>query len=243
MNNKKIIGIFFTMCTLLLLVVSCAPQTTQPASTDDIDQELSQMSEQELEETAKSKSTPSSIAGQAFRKTKGEITISRDEYTKLKASQYLTERYTQSSKSVEICNDNKDNDGNNLIDCNDILSCYSPQSASKNICTGSTGTVLLNGLSLGYNAQRTIKADKTTNTPYSDGNTACILTFGEQTPCLAIESYQNKQWITISNEQVSCSTEISAIPTLSDTYYRAVCVQGTVIPPGPPTVSGGILSK
>ncbi|GEM_PF-3606405 len=241
MNNKKIIGIFLTLSAILLLVISCAPKTTQPASTDDADQEISQMSEQQLKETATSKSPTSSIAGQASNNPKDQITLPRDKYLSLKASQELVQKYDSSSKRTEICNDNKDNDGNNLVDCNDILACYSTQSAPNNICSGATGTVLLNGLSLGFASERLVKADKTKNILYTDGENACMLTLGQK--CLSIESYQNKKWGPLSNEQVSCSTPLNNFPKVAETYYRAICVQGTVTPPGPPSVSGGIISK
>ncbi len=240
MNNKQIIKIFLAMSAILLLVVSCAPKTTQPTSTDGIDQELSQMSEQQLKETANAKSAPSSIAGQASYNPKNQITLPRDKYLQLKASQQLVQKY-DSSQRTEICNDNKDNNGNNLVDCNDILACYSPQSAPNNICSGATGTVLLNGLSLGFASERLVKADKTKNIQYSDGENACMLTLGKK--CLSIESYQDQKWKPLSTEELSCSTPLIKFPKVAETYYRAVCVQGTVTPPGPPSVSGGMISK
>ncbi len=241
MNNKQIIRSFLTLSAILLLVVSCAPKTTQPLSTDDVDQELSQMSDQQLEKTATSKSVPTSIAGQAYN-PKDQVSISRTKYAQLKASQMLTDKSSQTPSSSEICNDGKDNNGNNLIDCDDILSCYSPQSAPNNICSGETGTILLNGLSLGY-TERLIKSDKNKNIQYVDGNNACILTFGEQNPCLSIQMYRNKKWATISTEQMSCSTPLNTVSSLGSAYYRAVCVQGAITPPQPPAIAGGILSK
>ncbi len=151
----------------------------------------------------------------------------------------------------EVCNDGIDNDGNKLVDCSDLNSCYSPSEAAKNICAGKDAVdnnkILLTGDKLGYKSISQIKSLPNLQA-YQSGEHACKTQLN--VPCESVQVYLGNSWRAVADssalkdQKITCTTGLGQGFYDLTKQYRAVCAPG-VKTVNPPPVSGptGILNK
>ncbi len=125
-----------------------------------------------------------------------------------------------------VCNDNLDNDKDGLVDCNDVVDCYSHALAPSNVCSGLSTAILIRGdLPLGSANGDVIKAD-VAGVKYASGDVACQ-SIGKS--CLSIEKFYVNSWVSTSIKCISSLSDTSAL-VYSDVTgeYRAKCGSAVV---------------